>query len=68
MLDCILSPATATPPTLPAMPCCPLCGARMTYQCAHVGGRGFCWRHVCPAAVYGALDGAGCQYIERWQS
>ena len=68
MLDCILSPATATPPTLPAMPCCPLCGARMTYQCAHVGGRGFCWRHVCPAAVYGVLGDAGCQYIERWKS
>ena len=59
---------TETKNALPDMPCCPLCGARMTYQCAHVGGRGFCWRHVCPAAVYGALDGAGCQYIERWKS
>ena len=64
MLDCILSPATATPPTPPAMPCCPLCGQRLIYQCAHVGGRGTCWRHACPAAQ----DDAGCQYIERWKS
>ena len=63
----------ALPPSVPpSTPCCPLCGRHLTYQCAHVGGRGTCWRHGCPAAEYGVLDGildgANCQYIERWQN
>ena len=53
-------PVIAPPPWAPA---CPKCGARLISQCAHVGGRGTCWRHACPAA-----QAETCDYIERWQS
>ena len=58
---------TAPPPLArafpPSAPCCPSCGARMTYQCDYVGGRGSCWRHRCPGVEAGT-----CTYIEAWKS
>ena len=46
-------------PLPPSGPLCPLCHSQCQYDQAYVGGRGYCWRHFCPAA--------DCNYFDRWK-
>lgn len=50
-------------PLPPSGPPCARCGKTITYECAHVGGRGTCWRNRCSG-----LDDGSCDRVERWRS
>lgn len=57
-------------PLPPLAPPCPKCGTRLQYKAARIGGRGLCWRHICPKreSVDDLDPNPPCTYYERWKS